>query len=87
MLPGTTRTLTKADATAKEANTEYVSDDVTKLSEVVFVFNGRDERDPHGFMKDDPLYREGIVEKWEIKEIDFIHKERDDELVISGKYK
>jgi hypothetical protein len=87
VLPGTTRTSPQESVAVKESKSEQVSDDVTKLSELLFVFNGRDERDPHGFMKDDPLYREGIVEKWEIKEIDFIHKDRDDELVISGKFK
>ena len=85
VLPGTTRS-SKQEA-AKPSTTQQVSDDVSKLSEIFFVFNGRDERDPHGFIKEDPLFREGIVDKWEIKEIDFISKERDDELVISGKYK
>ena len=85
VLPGTTRS--SKQASAKPSTSEQVSDDVSKLSEVFFVFNGRDERDPHGFIQDDPLFREGIVDKGEIKEIDFIHKERDDELVISGKYK
>ena len=51
------------------------------------MYHGRDERDPHSFIKEDPLFREGVVDKWTIKEIDFIHKERDDELVLTGKYK
>ena len=64
-----------------------MSSDVSKLDEIFFVYNGRDERDPHNFIKDDPLFKEGIIDKWDIKEIDFIHKERDDELVLTGKYK
>ena len=26
----------------------------------------------------------GVVHDWQIRELDFIHKERDDELVVSG---
>lgn len=64
-----------------------MSGDVSKVNELIFLFNARDERDPHGFMKDDPLWREGAIESWDIKEIDFVSKDRDNELVISGQYK
>ena len=49
-----------------------------------FVFNGRDERDPHAFIKADPFYQQGIVQKWKITEMDLAHRERDDELVLTG---
>jgi hypothetical protein len=32
----------------------------------------------------DPLYIQGVVSEWRIRELDFVHKERDDELVVSG---
>ena len=51
-----------------------------------FVFHGRDERDPHSFIKSDPLFLNGIVKKWRITEMDLAHKERDDELVLHGQY-
>ena len=51
-----------------------------------FLFNGRDERDPHNFIKADPLFQAGIVKSWEIREMDLIHKERDDELILTGQY-
>ena len=56
------------------------------MEEIFFVFHGRDERDPHTFIKSDPLYQQGVVSDWEIKELDLVHKERDDELVVSGKF-
>ena len=34
----------------------------------------------------DPLYNQGIVKDWHIEELDLIHKERDDELTITGKF-
>ena len=51
----------------------------------MFVFNARDERDPHQFIMGDPLYREGLVKDYSIEELDIIHAERDDELTITGK--
>ena len=50
------------------------------------VFNARDEREPYSFLKLDPLYQAGIVAEWSIKEMGLTHNERDDEIVISGKY-
>ena len=47
-----------------------------------FVFNGRDETEPHSFLMNDPLYLQGIIADWTIRELDFVHKERDDELVV-----
>ena len=29
---------------------------VEKMEEMFFVYNGRDEREPHSFIKGDPLY-------------------------------
>ena len=55
------------------------------LDEIIFVFNGRDERDPHRFIMADPLFVEGCIKEWSIEELDLIHKERDDELTITGK--
>ena len=52
----------------------------------MFLFNARDEREPHQFILDDPLYKEGVVDDWRIEELDITHKERDDELIITGKF-
>ena len=56
------------------------------LEEIIFVFNARDEREPHTFIKADPLFTNGIVRDWDIQELDITHKERDDELVLTGKF-
>ena len=58
----------------------------SELDEIIFVFNARDEREPHQFIMTDPLYSEGIVKDWHISELDLIHRERDDELTITGKF-
>jgi len=58
----------------------------TEKKEIYMVFNARDEREPYSFLKLDPLYQAGIVAEWSIKEMGLTHKERDDEIVISGKY-
>ena len=50
--------------------------------EIFFVFNTKDERDPHDFMQRDPIVQSGFVRDWEIKELDLVHAERDDELVL-----
>jgi uncharacterized protein YciI len=55
--------------------------------EMFIIYNGKDERDPHGFMLKDPYYINGLVKEWEIKELDLIHAERDDELVIRDKFR
>ena len=55
------------------------------LDEIIFVFNSRDEREPHKFIMEDPLYSEGVIKQWHIEELDIIHKERDNELTITGK--
>jgi hypothetical protein len=52
-----------------------------------FIFNGKDERDPHTFIMTDQYYVNGLVKSWEIKELDLIHAERDDELMVSSKYR
>ena len=49
-----------------------------------FLFHGKDELDPHSFIMSDPLYVNGLVQDWKIRELDLIHKERDDELVVLG---
>ena len=59
----------------------------THKPEMFYIFNGRDEREPHDFIKGDPLYQQGYVDEWTIKELDLIHKERDDEIMLLGKYK
>ena len=63
-----------------------VSSAVTSLDEIFFVFTARDEREPHQFIMDDPLYGQGVVKEWHIDELDLIHTERDDELTITGKF-
>ena len=46
------------------------------------LFNSKDEIEPHDYMKRDPLNQAGFVKDWEIKELDLVHAEREDELVI-----
>ena len=46
------------------------------------VFNSKDEIEPHTFIHKDPLYQNGFVKDWNITELDLIHAERDDELVL-----
>ena len=58
----------------------------TEIEEIFFIFNARDEREPHQFIKYDPLYQQGCVKKWDIQELDMIHTERDDELVVTNKF-
>ena len=60
--------------------------EASDLDQIIFVFNARDEREPHEFIMKDPLHIEGIVKEWNIQELDLIHKERDDELTITGKF-
>ena len=57
------------------------------MNEMYFIFNGKDERDPHTFVMSDQYYVNGLVKQYEIKELDLIHSERDDELVVSSKYR
>ncbi|CDW88940.1 UNKNOWN [Stylonychia lemnae] len=56
-------------------------------SEIFFVYQAKDERDPHSFIMGDQYYQNGLVKNWEIKELDLIHAERDDEIMISSKYR
>ena len=34
---------------------------VGEMDEMFFVYQGRDEREPHSFIKRDPLFQQGIV--------------------------
>ena len=53
------------------------------LSPSIFmIFNSVDEREPYDFLQRDPIVQEGFVKDWEIKELDLVHAERDDELVL-----
>ena len=56
------------------------------VEEIFFIFHARDETEPHQFIKYDPLYQQGCVKKWEIQELDMVHKERDDELLLTYKF-
>lgn len=51
------------------------------------IYNGKDERDPHNFLLSDPFYKNGLVKSWDIKELDLIHSERDDELMLREKFR
>ena len=51
------------------------------------IYNGKDERDPHNFLLSDPFYKNGLVKSWDIKELDLIHSERDDELMVREKFR
>ena len=49
---------------------------------IFMLFNSKDEREPHYFMERDPIVQQGMVKDWHIKELDLVHAERDDELVL-----
>ena len=72
----------------KSVNKEGASSlsSTSEVEEIFFIFNARDEREPHSFIKFDPLYQQGCVKKWEIQELDMVHKERDDELLLTNKF-
>ena len=56
-----------ADGTAEAEGTKASEMTQTSdLDEIFFVFNARDEREPHQFIMADPLYNEGIVKEWNI---------------------
>ena len=38
-------------------------------------------------MKADPLVQQGVVDDWEIRELDLIHAEKDNELVVLQSYR
>ena len=83
MLPQRTESTDESEEQEQEGTTAVAQ--ASDLDEIIFVFNGRDERDPHRFIMDDPLFTEGVIKEWKIEELDLIHKERDDELTITGK--
>ena len=83
MLPQRTESTDESGEQEQEGTTAVAQ--ASDLDEIIFVFNGRDERDPHRFIMDDPLFTEGVIKEWKIEELDLIHKERDDELTITGK--
>ena len=51
------------------------------------VFNSYDELEPHDFLKRDPLNINGYVKDWDIKELDLVHAERENELVIRQQFR
>ena len=83
MLPQRTESTDESGEQEQEGTTAVAQ--ASDLDEIIFVFNGRDERDPHRFIMTDPLFVEGLIKEWSIEELDLIHKERDDELTITGK--
>lgn len=52
-----------------------------------YIYNGKDERDPHDFVKKDPFFINGLIKEWSIKELDLVHAERDDELIIRDRFR
>ena len=56
------------ERTPDETNDEATSavSQTNDLDEIFFVFNARDEREPHQFIMGDPLYSQGIVKEWHI---------------------
>ena len=50
--------------------------------QIYIVYNAKDEKEPYDYIYRDPLYQNGWVKDWEIKELDLVHAERDDELVL-----
>ena len=57
------------------------------ITEMYFVYHGKDERDPHQFIMEDQYFINGLVKSWDINEIDLIHAERDDELMVNSKFR
>ena len=55
VLPGS-KISSEQDPSAKEAAESGISSDVSQIDEIFFIYNGRDEREPHQFIKDDPLF-------------------------------
>ena len=50
--------------------------------QIFMIWQSHDEREPHRFLKFDSLMQNGLVKDWTIKELDLVHAERDDELVL-----
>ena len=50
--------------------------------QIFLLFNSKDEIEPNDYMKRDPLNQAGWVKDWDIKELDLVHADRDNELVI-----
>lgn len=50
------------------------------------MYNAKDEREPHAFIMSDEYYQNGLVKSWDIKELDLVHADRDDEIMVSSKY-
>ncbi|CAI2380999.1 unnamed protein product [Moneuplotes crassus] len=48
--------------------------------------NCRDEIEPHSFVTKSPLFIGGFVKDYEIKELDLIHSDRDDEITLHKAY-
>ena len=49
--------------------------------------NARDERDPHQFIMNNPLYQNGLIKEWKIEELDLLHADREDELTVYQRYR
>ena len=58
-----------------------------ETKDVFYIWHGKDEREPHSYLKMDPYFQAGLVKKWSIEELDLIHGERDDELMVMGRGK
>lgn len=60
--------------------------DFRNSNSTFLVFESRDEREAHYFMLSDPLYKEQLLKSHELKELDFVHAKREDELVVTSKF-
>ena len=49
--------------------------------------HSKDEKEPYSFIMNDAFYINGLVKEWNIEELDLIHAERDDELMIREKFR
>ena len=69
-------------------NANFAQSDLsdTLKPNIFMIFNSRDEIEPHDFIKRDPLFQNDYVKDWTIKELDLIHAERDDELMLRNRF-
>ena len=65
-----------------DENFKSSNNDEFPKPQIFLLFNSKDEIEPNDYMKRDPLNQAGWVKDWEIKELDLVHADRDNELVI-----
>ena len=66
---------------------QLTSEQGSLAPQIFMLFNSIDEREPHDFMNRDPIVQNGFVKDWSIKELDLVHAERDDEMVLRQQFR